>query len=210
MKALILMEIIFNFSMPKFENPLIYAGFSGIVPGLGNYLSGDKEVAKLFFFSEATLLFSYFLMNNNVNNIVSDYRVFANIYADANPGIKSEDYWIKVEDYFSYDQYIEYLRRQARSIYPNDLKAQEEYVEKHRIKDKWKWSSEREWIRFINLRAKERKLEQRKRLVFLGIVLNHITSFIETYFLSKKKIEKWKMGFRMQKDRGKIFVEYKF
>lgn len=210
MKIFIFMQIIYNLSTPKFENPLIYAGLSGFFPGAGNYLAGDKEVAKIFFFTEGTLILSCFLTERVIQNLVSDYRVFASLYAGADPNIKSEDYWIKVEDYFSYEDYIEYLRREARIIYPDDFEAQKDYVERHRIKHKWKWSSEREWLKFMDLRARERELDQRKRIAIFGIILNHATSFIETFFLSKSRIKKWKMGFKTDLDKNRIFMEYNF
>lgn len=201
MKIFILINLLF-------ENPFIYAGFSGIIPGSGNYILNEKEIAKIFFFSESVLLFSYFLSNRTIGNTISSYKSFAKIYADANPYIKDEDYWINVENFYSYDDYIEYLRRKARAIYPDDKSLQDEYVEKHKLKNKWKWESRDKWIRFMSLRERERKVEQIKRVIFLGTVINHVTSFLQTYFIAQSKIKEKKFGIKFE--REKIFLEYKF
>ncbi len=191
-----------------FKNPFIYAGFSGIIPGSGTYILNEKEIAKIFFFSESIFLFSYFISNRTIENTISSYKSFAKIYAYANPYIKDEDYWINVENFYSYDDYIEYLRRKARAIYPDDKNLQNEYVEKHKLKHKWSWESKDKWIKFMNLRERERKVEQIKNLVFLGIVINHFASFLQTYFMAQSKIKETKFGIKFE--REKIFLEYKF
>lgn len=201
------MKIFILFNL-LFKNPFIYAGFSGIIPGSGNYILNEKEIAKIFFFSESIFLLSYFISNKTIENTISSYKSFAKIYADANPCIKDEDYWINVENFYSYDDYIEYLRRKARAIYPDDKSLQDEYVEKHKLKNKWSWEDKDKWIKFMNLRERERKVEQIKRVIFLGIVINHVTSFLQTYFIAQSKIKEKKFGIKIERD--KIFLEYKF
>lgn len=201
------MKIFILFNL-LFKNPFIYAGFSGIVPGSGTYILKEKEIAKIFFISESIFLFSYFISNKTIENTISSYKSFAKIYANANPYIKDEDYWINVENFYSYDDYIEYLRRKARAIYPDDKNLQDEYVEKHKLKNKWGWESKDKWIKFMNLRERERKIEQIKRVVFLGIVINHVGSFFQTYFIAQSKIKEKKLGIKFEKER--IFLEYKF
>ncbi|MEO0276064.1 MAG: hypothetical protein ABIM60_04730, partial [candidate division WOR-3 bacterium] len=96
----------------------------------------------------------------------------------------------------------------ARVIYPDDRKLQEEYVEKHKLEYKWSWESRDKWIKFMNLRERERKIEQIKRVVFLGIVINHFTSFLQTYFMAQSKIKETRIGIKFNGE--KIFLEYKF
>ncbi len=197
--------ILINF---LFKNPFIYAGFSGLIPGSGTYILNEKEIAKIFFFSESIFLFSYFISNKTIDNTISSYKSFAKIYASANPHIKDEDYWINVENFYSYEDYIEYLRRKARAIYPDDRKLQDDYVEKHKLKNKWRWEDKDKWIKFMKLRERERELEQIKKVFSLGIVINHFTSFLQTYYMAKSKIKERKFGLKFERER--IFLEYKF
>ena len=201
MKIFILINLLF-------KNPFIYAGFSGIIPGSGIYILNEKEIAKIFFFSESVFLFSYFISNKTIDNTISNYKSFAKIYAGANPYIKDEDYWINVENFYSYEDYIEYLRRKARAIYPDDRKLQDDYVEKHKLKNKWEWEDKGKWIKFMKLRERERKIEQIKKVFSLAIFINHFTSFLQTYFMADSKIKEKKFGIKFEKE--KIFLEYKF
>ncbi len=199
---------IFLLTFLNFKNPLIYAGLSGIVPGVGTYLIKEKEIAKISFLSEGFLLTSYFLSEKTIKNTVSSYKIFAKVYANANPYIKNENYWINVENFFSYDEYLEYLRRKARILYPDDKEKQEEYVKKNKLKEKWYWENEKKWIEFMKLRERERKIEQIQILIFQGIILNHAISFLQTYFIGEKKLKKLKIGFYFE--NNKIYFEKKF
>jgi len=199
---------IFLLTFLNFKNPLIYAGLSGIVPGVGKYLIKEKEIAKISFLSEGFLLTSYFLSEKTIKNTVSGYKSFAKVYASANPYIKNENYWINVENFFSYDEYLEYLRRKARILYPDDKEKQEEYVKKNKLKEKWYWENEKKWIEFMKLRERERKIEQIQILIFQGIILNHAISFLQTYFICEKKLKKLKIGFYFE--NNKIYFEKKF
>jgi hypothetical protein len=198
--------IIFLLTFLNFKSPLIYAGLSGIIPGTGTYLLKEKEIAKIYFLSEGFLLTSYFLSENTIKNTVSSYKIFAKIHADANPYIKDENYWINVENFFSYDEYLEYLRRKARILYPDDKEKQEEYVKKNKLKEKWYWEDEKKWIKFMKLRERERKIEQIQNLIFQGIILNHAISFLQTYFVSEKKLKKLKMGFYFENKNYFFFL----
>jgi len=200
--------IIFLLTFFNFKNPLIYAGISGVIPGGGTYLLKEKEISKIFFLSEGFLLTSYFLSERTIKNTVSSYKTFAKIYANANPYIKNENYWINVENFFSYDEYLEYLRRKARILYPDDKEKQEEYVKKNKLKNTWEWENEEKWFKFMKLRERERKIEQIKNLIFQGIILNHAISFLQTYFLGEKKLKKLKMGFYFE--NNKIYFEKRF
>ncbi|MGB9825016.1 MAG: hypothetical protein ACPLN0_07775 [Candidatus Hydrothermia bacterium] len=87
--------------------------------------------------------------------------------------------WRLVEAYYSYEEYVEYLYRLARQIYPDDPPKQDQYVRERLPKQKWSWSDWDSYYTFQKELRYYRELGGRKTIVAGLILLNHLASGID-------------------------------
>ncbi len=87
--------------------------------------------------------------------------------------------WRLVEAYYSYEEYVEYLYRVARQIYPDDPAKQDQYVKERLPKQKWYWNDLNSYYTFQSQLRYYRELDSRKTIVLGVILLNHLASGID-------------------------------
>lgn len=175
----ILLIIIFFSSALEARWPLKELGMSLLVPGLGQLITGQKGKAMMFGAIEFTAWTGFGLFRLHGNSLTEDYRIYGMGHAGADPGRRDEEYWKAVELFFSREAYLEYLRRVARGIYPDDIEAQKEYVESHAVSGEWQWKSVDEWFSFQDLIKGSRIAYTRSRLMILAAVANRIASLFD-------------------------------
>ena len=84
-----------------------------------------------------------------------------------------------MEAYYSYEEYVEYLYRLARQIYPDDPAKQEQFVKERLPKQKWNWSDLNSYYTFQKELRYYRELGSKKTIVAGLILLNHLVSGID-------------------------------
>ena len=93
-----------------------------IFPGWGQASLLHKKRAKIFYYSEASILL-FFLSTKTYSNILRrNYIAFAANHANLNPFGKTHDYWVDIGNFSSISSYNEeYLRnRRNNDLYPNN------------------------------------------------------------------------------------------
>ncbi len=84
-----------------------------------------------------------------------------------------------MEAYYSFEDYVEYLYREARRIYPDEPSKQEEYVRSHIPNIYWSWDGTNNYLYFQQQLKRYRELGGYKTVTAGLIILNHLASIID-------------------------------
>jgi len=156
---------------------------SVILPGWGQY-DLEKPIRGNFYLTTEILgialtTFSIIQSNNNEDTFIA----IASEHAEVDVDGKNHQYWVDIGNYDSIDDYNdEHLRwREYDSLYPDENKWN------------WNWNSKDNRKEFEDIRIKSDKLELYGKFFIGGIVLNHIVSAIDAFYLKnvslKDKVE---------------------
>jgi hypothetical protein len=153
---------------------------SFLLPGAGEYYTGSKKMAKIFFGTEVLLWSTYMSFRIYGNWKKSDYELFAVSHAGIQPSGKDHDYYVAMENYNSLREYNEAKLRQRNlsDLYPED--------EQHH----WQWDNKDSRKKFGTLRVASDQAYNRSLLVIGGIVVNHLISGIDALRLARKEEKK--------------------
>ncbi len=156
---------------------------SAIIPGWGEYELGKCSRGNIFFTTEiigiALTTFSFI----RSNNISITYKAIAASNANVIIDGKNHQFWVDIGNYNSHDDFNdEHLRwREFDNLYPNDANWN------------WDWDTEEKRNEFEDLRIESDKMKLVGKFFIGGIVLNHIVSAIDVYYLKnialKDKVE---------------------
>jgi hypothetical protein len=136
---------------------------SAILPGWGEYESTFSFVKS--------------------SNIITTYQSIAAEHANVNIDGKNHQFWVDIGNYDSqYDYNDEHLRwREFDNLYPSEANWN------------WDWDTESKRKEFEDLRIESDRLKLVGKFFIGGIVLNHIISAIDVYYLKnislKEKVE---------------------
>ena len=184
-------------------NPVIA---SALVPGLGQQIQGEQSKARIFYTVEGTIWLSYFGFNYLGSKIEVSARAYAIKHAEGNPARTEDDYYDALEDYLSSEHHNLDVERTASRLYPNDLEAQQEYIDQHGYfgSDAWEWDSLTNRTHYWNERRNAR--EHRRRASFMPgfAIINRIVSVIDVVVFTEQQ----KVG--LDTRPGKIGIYYKF
>jgi hypothetical protein len=172
------------------KNPGIAILMSVVLPGWGELYTGHTARAKGFMAAEAAIWLGYagFTIQGNMRE--DDYkeyaRVFAGVGADGGSG-----YWDDVSDYVSSEgasSFNEAIRREARSLFPDDLEAQEEYYLANGYfgSEAWEWEDEQRFREFRRLKHNA-SVSFRSAFFMTGLaVLNRAISAIDSAWMVRR------------------------
>lgn len=156
---------------------------SAILPGWGEYDLNKNSRGNFFLTTEmigiALTTFSFV----KSGNIATSYRAVAAEHANVIVGGKNHQFWVDIGNYDSqFDYNDEHLRwREFDNLYPRETNWN------------WDWDTEEKRNEFEDLRVESDRLKLVGRFFIGGIVLNHIISVIDVYYLKnislKEKIE---------------------
>ena len=156
---------------------------SAILPGWGEYDLNKTSRGNFFLTTEiigiALTTFSYI----KSNNISTTYKAIAADHANVIGNGKNHQFWVDIGNYDSLIDYNdEHLRwREFDNLYPNETKWN------------WDWDTEEKRKEFENLRVESDRMKLVGKFFIGGLVLNHIISVIDVYYLKnisiKEKIE---------------------
>lgn len=175
---------------PGTKNPGIAILMSAVLPGWGELYTGHTARAKGFMAAEAAIWLGYagFTIQGNLReDDYMDYaRAFAGVGADAGSG-----YWDDVSDFIRSEgtaSYNESIRREARSLFPDDLEAQEEYFLENGYfgSQAWEWESEERFQEFRRLKHNA-SVSFRSAFFMTGLaVLNRAISAIDSAWMVRR------------------------
>ena len=156
---------------------------SVILPGWGEYELNKNSRGNFFVTAEiigvALTTFSYI----KSNNIAINYKALAADHANVIVDGKNHEFWVDIGNYDSQIDYNdEHLRwREFDNLYPNEADWN------------WDWDTEEKRNEFEDLRIESDKMKLVGKFFIGGIVLNHIISAIDVYYLKnislKEKVE---------------------
>ncbi len=147
-------------------------GLSLLVPGAGQYYSGNKGRMKIFGAAEVSVWSGFFGLRAYGGWKKEDFKSWAAFHAGADVNGKSDDYFEKLTYYDNLDDYnqLELLYEGSRAVlYPS---TPEFY---------WNWDSDESRSHYRDLRNQS-KNAYRRSLLFLGAaVVNRVLSGIDAY-----------------------------
>jgi hypothetical protein len=175
---------------PGTKNPGIAILMSAVLPGWGELYTGHTARAKGFMAAEALIWLGYagFTIQGNLRE--DDYKDYARVFADVGVDGGSE-YWDDVSDYMRSEgaaSYNESIRRDARSLFPDDLEAQEEYYLANGYfgSEGWEWESEERFREFRRLKHNA-SVSFRSAFFMTGLaVLNRAISAIDSAWMVRR------------------------
>jgi hypothetical protein len=157
------------------------AGWSLLLPGLGQQRAGHPLRAKVYYAVEAAVwisVASFVWMGYDRENTYKDYAV---VYGDVSGTDHSDDYYRTIGEYPSSDGpdgYNEAVRREARDLYYPDVAAMESYYRSNIMTgdESWAWTSESEYRRYGDIRDGSRFAYRIALYAALGAVALRIVS----------------------------------
>jgi len=172
------------------KNPGIAILMSVVLPGWGELYTGHTARAKGFMAAEAAIWLGYagFTIQGNLRE--DDYKEYARVFADVGadgPG----GYWDDVSDYMRSEgtaSFNESIRREARSLFPDDLDAQEEYFLENGYfgSESWEWESDERFREFRRLKHNS-SVSFRSAFFMTGLaVFNRAVSAIDSAWMVRR------------------------
>jgi len=157
------------------------AGWSLLVPGLGQQRAGHPLRAKIYYAVEAAVWISvatFVWMGYDRENTYKDYAV---VYGDVQGTDHTDDFYRTIGEYSSSDGpdgYNEAVRREARDLYYPDVAAIESYYQSNAMTgdESWDWSGESEYRRYGDIRDGSRFAYRIALYAALGAVALRIVS----------------------------------
>ena len=146
---------------------------SAILPGWGEYDLNKNSRGNFFLTTEiigiALTTFSFV----KSNSITTTYKSMAAEHANVVIGGKNHQFWVDIGNYDSqFDYNDEHLRwREFDNLYPTEANWN------------WDWDTESKRKEFEDLRIESDQLQLLGKFFIGGIVLNHIISVIDVYYL---------------------------
>jgi hypothetical protein len=172
------------------KNPMIAMLLSSAIPGLGEIYAGQTGRGRWFMASEAAIWAGYGAFQLQHGMRTDDYEEFAQIFADA-PSGANDGYLGDMGDYIRSEgdnSYNEAVRREARSLFPNDLDAQHAYLEENGYFGDlaWDWGSRERFLEYRELRRAASRSE-RNAFYMTGLaLLNRVFSAIDGAWMARR------------------------
>lgn len=157
-----------------------------LLPGTGELIRGYRLKGELFLWGDGFAIAGAAGFGWDAVNKRGASANMAVMYAGSNASNRSRAYLSAMENFVSSDAYNLDIAREARSLYPDDLVAQQEYIARNSFtgEDSWMWGSDSLWTEFLNQRTRMRKASQTST-VFMGIMLlTRLASMLDVTFFS--------------------------
>ena len=155
-----------------------------ILPGWGQ-MEYDRRTGFAMMAVELAGWSYYFLLDKQQSDAISIYRRIAYEYSNATSFADGRIFSL-LEDYYERDFYIMNLYAEARARYPDDPRAQDEYVRLNLIDADWKWQSVDRFFEYQDYRMLERALGSRKVIVGFVLFANHVVSALHAYLFGSE------------------------
>lgn len=171
-----------------------------VLPGLGEWVAGEKGRAKIFMSFELGLWASYFGIREYANVLERDYLTFAAVHAGVDTRGKAKQYWIDIGNAGSLYEFNERRRidRNLAATYPET----EKYF--------WQWDSEGNRIQYSDLRNKQDNWKQVGTFMIGGMVLNRIVSTIDIVRLIRRSKKASSGSSETEQDRRYSYLHWSY
>jgi hypothetical protein len=166
-------------------NPKKAMLYSLLIPGLGQQAAGRGERARVFYAIEAGIWTSFAVFRIQGDDRKDRYIDYAEFAAGVDGSGKDDNYWRTLAQYERSDpgpgSANEFIRRQARALYPGDLAAQQRYFEENGYfgEETWDWQNADNLAKYRELRTKSLDSYDRAELSIFAAIANRVVSVID-------------------------------
>ncbi|MBD3367301.1 MAG: hypothetical protein GF405_03865 [Candidatus Eisenbacteria bacterium] len=172
------------------KNPMIAVLLSLAVPGWGEIYAGHPERGRLFMAAEAGIWIGYASFRIQEDLRIDDYQDYAQSTLGVPDGA-GDAYYADIGDYLQSEgqsSYNEDIRREARSLYPDDLEAQDAYLAANGYfgEEAWQWGSVDEIRHYRELRQAAGESDRRAFYMTGLAVLNRALSAIDSAWMARR------------------------
>jgi len=167
-----------QFKYTKFDGKNIL--LSLILPGLGEYVGGERGRAKVFFTAEVVLWAGFIGSKAYSNTLKDDYRTYAAIHAGVQTADKGGQYWIDIGN--ADNIYIFNERRRVQ----RDLEATYPETDEY----SWQWDEQQNREEYAELRSNQNKWKNISTYMIAGLIMNRIFSAVDIVYLIRKNKER--------------------
>ncbi|MBC8450711.1 hypothetical protein H8D73_00690 [bacterium] len=172
------------------KNPMVALLMSMVLPGWGEMYTGNDGRGRAFMAAEGAIWVGYASFGIQKGMREDDYREFAHVFAGVPQG-STDEYYQDIADYIrseGEDSFNEAIRSEARSLYPDDLDAQNAYFLQHGYfgDTGWTWESKARFSEYLDLRHSA-SLSRKNAFHMLGLaVLNRAISGIDSAWMARR------------------------
>jgi hypothetical protein len=172
------------------KNPMVALLLSCVLPGWGQIYAGETTRGRWFMAAEAGIWAGYGAFRIQEGMREDDYREYAQIFAGTAAGASS-DYLSDMGGYIRSegdDSYNESIRREARSLFPDDLQAQRAYLAENGYHGdlSWDWGTRDRFLEYRDLRLFASESE-RNAFYMTGLaVLNRVVSAVDGAWMARR------------------------
>ena len=173
------------------KNPMLAVLMSAILPGWGEFYAGHPDRGRAFMAAEAAIWVGYAAFTIQGSMRTDDYKEYARVFAGVGEGV-GDQYYEDIADYIrseGEDSYNEAVRREARSLYPDDLDAQRRYLAEHGYFGEfaWEWETEERFDKYRDLRH-DAAISFRNAFYMTGLaILNRAVSAIDGAWMVRRQ-----------------------
>ncbi|HEX7878141.1 MAG TPA: hypothetical protein VF720_01950, partial [Candidatus Eisenbacteria bacterium] len=171
--------------VPQVVNPKTAMLYSLLLPGLGQQAAGRGERARVFYAIEAGIWTSFAIFRVQGDQRQDRYIEYAEFTAGVDASGKDDDYWRTLAQYERSDpgpaSANEFVRRQARALYPGDIVAQQQYFADNGYfeNDTWDWQNSDNLARYQSLRSSSLDSYDKAELSIFAAIANRVVSVID-------------------------------
>lgn len=171
------------------KNPMVALLLSCVVPGWGEIYAGETERGRWFMAAEASIWLGYGAFRLQESMRIDDYEEYARIHAGVTR--TDSDYLADIGDFIRHEgdrSYNESIRADARSLYPDDLEAQAQYLAEHGYSDDeaWDWGTKARFLEYRRLRE-DAAMSDRRAFYMTGLaVLNRAMSAVDSAWMARR------------------------
>jgi hypothetical protein len=190
------------------QGKVIFA--SAIIPGWGQLMANNSAKGEIMLWTDGLIWTLYGGFRWYGVSRENDARLYARKYANANIKINNKKYYQALERYNSAEEYNAAIRREARSLYPDDPEAQLNYIENNGYfgDSSWHWQNETLRFSFLEKRRVAQYAFMRASFCIGAAILNRLISIIDCAFLTTKQERKF--SFTVNEKLNGIGVMLKF
>jgi hypothetical protein len=185
--------MMFLFGLLVGLSPSAQAGLKSLaLPGWGQFSSGQSAAGWTFLGVEAVSWAGVMGFRVKGDRLAEESRIWAYQNAGARP-YWGEEYWAEMEKYMNYDDYIQGLWAEARTLFPDDPEEQAAYVDSVKLPERWEWRDKASKQEFMRLRSASRNAFSLSSTMIGVILANHLFAGIEAFVYAQ-----WFAGSRLE------------
>jgi hypothetical protein len=149
------------------KSPGLAAIYSLLIPGMGEWYSGDIGSGKYFMIGEGVLWLTYAVFEISGNDLRDASRAFAVSHAGVTTAGKDDQYFIDIGNFLSID---DYNAKKLRDRDPGRLYDPAGYT--------WIWDSDADRASYRDQRVRSESMYNGTKFVGAAILVNHVASAI--------------------------------